>query len=89
MKGITAGAGRCGSTALMHGSVTVKRRAPARAVARHLHRALVQLDQALHQREADAQAALAAVERAVALHEEVEHLGQQLRLDAGAVVAHR
>ena len=42
-------------------------------------RALVQLDQALHQRQADAQAALAAVERALALHEQLEDVRQQLR----------
>src|SRR6185503_12490087 len=38
------------------------------------------------QREADAEAALAAVERALALHEKLEHPRQELRLDAAAVV---
>src|SRR5256885_10510853 len=47
---------------------------------------ILQLDQALHQREADAEAALRAVEAALALHEELEDLGQELGLDAGAVV---
>jgi hypothetical protein len=43
---------------------------------------------ALDQRQADAQAALRAVGRAVGLGEQVEHVRQQLGVDAAAVVAH-
>ena len=50
------------------------------------HAPLVQLDQALHQREADAETALRAVEAALALHEELEDARQELGLDAAAVV---
>ena len=57
-------------------------------VAGGLDRAAVHLDQPLHQRQPDAQAALRAVERAIDLREEVEHLGQHLRGNADAGVAH-
>ncbi len=53
-----------------------------------LDMAVVQLDQALHQRQADAEAALVAIERAFALLEQVEHTRQQIGLDAHPVVAH-
>ena len=52
-------------------------------------RAAVQLDQVLDQRQADAQAALRAVERLVGLREQVEDVRQQRRRDADAVVLHR
>ena len=46
----------------------------------------MQLHQALHQRQADAQATFAAVQTALALGERVEHARQQLGRDADAVV---
>nr|WP_229792281.1 hypothetical protein [Lysobacter bugurensis] len=46
------------------------------------------LDQALHQRQADTEAALRAVRRALALGEQFEHHGQQAGTDAEAVVGH-
>ena len=48
----------------------------AQSAARGGNRAAMHLDQPLHQRKADAQSSFGAVERTVALHEEVEHLGQ-------------
>ena len=58
----------------------------AGAVRRHLP--VVHAHDALHEREADPEAALRAVRRAVGLREQVEHVRQQLRVDAAAVVAH-
>ena len=49
---------------------------------------LMQLDQALDECEPDTQSALAAIEAALALHEELEHARQELGLDAAAVVLH-
>ena len=51
-----------------------------------LDRAAVQLDQALHQREPEPEPALRAVERLARLEEQIEHVRQQLRRDADAVV---
>ena len=50
--------------------------------------AAVQFDQAPHQRQADAQAALRAVDRDGALHEHVEHVRQQFGRNAHAGIAH-
>jgi hypothetical protein len=47
----------------------------------------MQFDQAPHQRQADAQAALGAVDL-IALHEDVEHMRQQVGRDADPGVAH-
>src|SRR5207247_546471 len=55
---------------------------------RRLYRPAVQLDEVAHEREADAEPATRALERAVALHEQVEHAGQQLGPDPCAAVAH-
>ena len=63
-------------------------RSLADAVALHLDAALVQLDEALDHGEPDAEAALAAIKGALALGEELEHMRQQLRVDADAVVAY-
>jgi hypothetical protein len=48
----------------------------------------VQFDQALHEGQAQAQAALGAVGGALGLREQVEHGGQQVGRDADAVVGH-
>jgi hypothetical protein len=48
--------------------------------------AVVQLDQALRDRETEAEAAFGALQRLLALHEALEHARQQLRLDADAFV---
>src|SRR5262245_47134890 len=48
----------------------------------------MKLGDALHQREADAEAALLTVEGSRPLHEEIEHAGEQVRRDAHAVVGH-
>ena len=48
----------------------------------------MQLDQLLHQRQADAQARAAGARLVVALHEEIEHRIELARLDADAVIAH-
>ena len=48
---------------------------------------MMQLDQAVHERQPDTEAALAAIERALALLEDLEDVGQQLGVDADAVVA--
>ena len=61
---------------------------PAPSLAR-LDAAAVQLDDAAHQREADAEAAARAIERALALREEVEDPRQQLGRDADAGVRAR
>src|SRR2546430_15984608 len=50
---------------------------------------LVELDQPLDEREPDAEAALATIEAALALHEELEHARQELGVDAAAVVLDR
>src|SRR5690606_27326425 len=50
-----------------------KERTLPRAVARRLHPAEMQLDEALHHREPHAEAALAAVERPLALREKLEY----------------
>ena len=47
----------------------------------------VQFDEAPHQRQADAEPALAAIERPLALLEQLEDVRQQLGVDADAVVA--
>ena len=49
-------------------------------------RAAVQVHQLPHQRQADAHAALGAVERTVGLRKQIEHARQQLGCDADAVV---
>ena len=49
----------------------------------------VQFHQVLDQRQADAQAALRAVERLVGLREQVEDVRQESRGDARALVLHR
>jgi hypothetical protein len=46
----------------------------------------VQFDQSLRDGQADAEPALRAIERLIALHEEVEDVRQDLRVDAGAFV---
>jgi molybdenum-dependent DNA-binding transcriptional regulator ModE len=51
--------------------------------------AAMQLDQVLDQRQADAQAALRAVQRLVGLREQVEHVRQEFGRDAGALVLDR
>ena len=56
-------------------------------VAPRLDAAAVQLRDAAHQGEPEAEAARAAVGAALALHEEVEHAGQHLRRDADPRVA--
>lgn len=53
-----------------------------------LRLAAVQLDDAAHQRQPDAQPALGAIDRAFALHEEIEGGGQQRGRHADAVVDH-
>ena len=58
----------------------------ARAVALRLDGAAVHLDQPLHQRQADAQPALRALQRPVHLGEHVEDAGQHLGRDADAGV---
>ena len=58
-----------------------------RPFAAGLDGAAVHLDQAADQRQADAQAALRAGDRAVGLGEQVEDPRQQVRFDADAVVA--
>jgi hypothetical protein len=63
-------------------------RALAEAIAFDFYPSLMQIDQALDHRQADAQPSLAAVERALALGEELEHMRQQRFVDADAVVAH-
>ena len=50
--------------------------------------AALHLDQPSHEREADAEAALRAVERALELRERLEHHRQRARGDAHAGVAH-
>ena len=70
------------------GSRTTNSAAPAGALAEGLHRAAVHLDQPAHQRQADAQAALRAVERSLSLHEQVEDAPSRSARDADAVVAH-
>ena len=50
--------------------------------------AAVQIDESLHQAQADAQAPLRAVERAVGLSEQIEDVGQQLGRNTDAGVAH-
>src|SRR3954469_22080412 len=65
-----------------------ERRAASGAGAFSLDAPLMQLDQALYQREPQAEAALAAIERALSLHEKIEHPRQQLRVDALAIVLH-
>ena len=67
------------------GSALAGPRALGRGV--RLDRAAVQPDQPLGQRQPDAQPAGAPVEGAIGLREEVEDPGQQLGVDAGAVVA--
>ena len=61
-------------------------RAAADALAVGAHLAAVQERDVAHQREADAQAARAARRRGVGLGEAVEHVRQELRRDADAVV---
>ena len=65
-----------------------ERAAASRAGAGRLHRSAVQLDELAHEREPDAEPAGAALERAIALHEQLEHARQQLGTDAHAGVAH-
>ena len=60
-----------------------------RPLAEGRHPPAMQRHQAFHQRQADAQAALRAVRRALGLREQVEDIGQHLRLDALPVVAYR
>ena len=48
--------------------------------------ALVHLNEALDHGEPDSQAALSAIEGAIALHEQVKHAGEQVGGDARAVV---
>ena len=48
----------------------------------------MQLDQTLHQRQADAQATLRAIHAGIDLREQIEHMGHLLRRNADAVVAH-
>ena len=50
-------------------------------IARCGHGSAVELDETPDERQADAQPALGAVQRAFPLHEHVEHRGQQLRRD--------
>jgi hypothetical protein len=52
------------------------------------HFAAVHLDQGAHQREPDAEAAVASIGRRRRLEEQVEDLRQELRLDADSVVLH-
>ena len=63
-------------------------RAVAEAFAAGFDAAAVQFHKALHEREADPQAAVLAVQRAAGLHEKIEDMRQQFGLDARAVVAH-
>ncbi|KAF1858502.1 hypothetical protein Lal_00015019 [Lupinus albus] len=65
-----------------------ERAAAPRAGAGGVDVAAVQFDELAHEGEAQAQAALRAVERARGLREQVEHDGQQVGADAVAVVAH-
>ena len=62
--------------------------APARAVAERSNRPAVQLDQAAYHREADADSALGAVQRARVLHEQVEGPLEQVGRHPDAPVAH-
>src|SRR6185369_17560175 len=48
----------------------------------------MQLDEPLRDREPDAEAALRAIERLIALHEQIEDVRQDLRIDADALIAH-
>lgn len=59
------------------------------AFAVDVHAAAVQFDQVVHDREAQTQTAVDAGERRVALAEAIEDMGQELRADALAGVAHR
>ena len=52
------------------------------------HRTSVQLDETLDERQADAEPAFLARERALALHEQIEDARKQLGRDAAPVVAH-
>src|SRR5581483_11666257 len=70
------------------GKLHVERAAQAWACASYGDSSAVQLDQALDQRQADAQATLGAIEPAVGLGEQVEHMRQQVRGDTHAVVLH-
>ena len=63
--------------------------APTAAGAHRLHCPAVQLDETAHQREADPEPALGAIERPLALHEEFEDAGKQLGRDPHAGVADR
>ena len=54
---------------------------------RDLDAPAVQLDETLRDGEPDAEPALRAIERLVALHEQIEHVRQDLRVDADAFVA--
>jgi hypothetical protein len=71
------------------GQVQPEFAALALAFAERLHAAAVHLDQAAHQGQPDAQAALPTAAVAVHLHEQIEHLAQQGGRDADAVVAYR
>ena len=58
------------------------------AVAVRLGAPAVRLDQLAHDREADSHAAVAAIEAAFALDEEIEDARQQIRRDTDTGVAH-
>src|SRR5262245_2234433 len=62
--------------------------APARAVARRADRAAVQLDEALDERQPQTEAAATPIERALALHEEVEDALEEWRRHARPGVGH-
>ena len=63
------------------GKRTVELAPRPRPVAARRDRAAVQLDEAAHDREPEAEAALRAVERLALLHEQLEHARQQLGRD--------
>ena len=66
-----------------------KDRALPFALAERFNPSAVQLDQAAHQRETDAQSALRAVDGVLGLDEQIEDAREQLAIDAGAFVRDR
>ncbi len=70
-------------------NVELETRAAAGSFAEYRDVAAMHLDEALDDAKADAETALRAIERAIALHEEIEYARLQLGRDADAIVADR
>ena len=67
----------------------LERRTGTQAATRCGHASSVHFDQPLDHRQSDTEAALRTIERAIALHEQIEHLRQQILRDPDAIVGNR